>query len=63
MRDVYFAMYMSSSAEVLKSAADMTARSISVFDRPSSSMAMPSDSYIHDWGWPLRRAALIRAMT
>ena len=27
-------MYISSSAEVLKSAADMTARSISVFDRP-----------------------------
>ena len=56
------AMYISSSADVLKSAADITARSISVFERPSSSIAMPSDSYIHDWGWPFRSAALIRAI-
>ena len=34
----------------LKSAADMTARSMSTFGRPSSSIAMPSDSYIHDCG-------------
>ena len=41
-------MYINWSGVVLKSAADITARSISVFDRPANSIAMPSDSYIHD---------------
>jgi hypothetical protein len=48
--DRYWAMYISSSGAVLKSAADITARSISDFERPANSIAIPSDSYIHGCG-------------
>ena len=62
MCDRYRAISISSSGLVLKSHADMIARSMSALGRPPSSIAMPSDSYIHDCGWPWRRAAWISAI-
>ena len=56
-------MYINSSGVVLKSTADITTRSIWSFDRPSSCMAMPSDSYIHGCGCPLRNADSISEIT
>ena len=57
MCDRYCAISINSSGVVLKSHADMIARSMSALGRPPSSMAMPSDSYIHGCGWPCRKAA------
>ena len=58
MCDRYRAISISSSGLVLKSHADMIARSISLLGRPASSSAMPSDSYIHGCGWPFGQRGL-----